>query len=204
MARRTLTFAAGAGRHALPAAPLPHAAAATEPRAAVAWADPAPARAMAACSISPVSRSTRGVIDTRGSKPLRNPDGSSSRYPAGLWPAAGRRAAADSGRHTDVERVPSPQPAVVARRRGLWLSAHLRSAGVANSVRAAAYRPRLDVALARPCCRKTCVRTTPATAGSNELGLQSTNYQTGHTRRSFATRLRQEDEQEAPRSLSQQ
>lgn len=106
MARRILNSAAGAGRHALPAAPLPYVAAASEPPVAVAWAD-TDARAMV-CSMSPASRSTRGVIDTRSSKPLRNPNASSSRYSAGLWPTAGGRAAADSGRHKGVEPVPSP------------------------------------------------------------------------------------------------
>jgi hypothetical protein len=113
MARRTLTFAAGAGRHALPAAQLQHVAAASEPPVAVAWADTAPARAMAACSMSPASRSTRVVINTRSIKPLPNPNASGSRYPAGLWPTAGGRAAANSGRHTGVE------PGPLAHRRSL-------------------------------------------------------------------------------------
>jgi len=174
MARRILNPAAGAGRHALPAALLLHVAAASEPPVAVAWAD-TDARAIV-CSMSPASRSTRGVIDTRSSKPLPNPNASGSRYPSGSWLTAGGRAAANSGRHIGVEPVPSP-PAVVARRRGSCLSAHMRGASVAKPARAAMYRPSARCCFLTALISKTLRRTNPGRASSNELRLCSTRYQ---------------------------
>jgi hypothetical protein len=122
MARRILNSAAGPGRHALPAAPLPHVAAASEPPVAVAWADTDPGAMV--CSMSPASRSARGVIDTRSSKPLRNPNASGSRYPAGLWLTVAGRVAANSGRHISVERVPSPTGGRCPTPRFVPVSAH--------------------------------------------------------------------------------
>jgi hypothetical protein len=100
MVGRTLVLPAGSSRHAA----LLHAAAASEP---LAGADTV-LLGDVTYWMSPASRSACGVIDTRSNRHVRNPEASSSRYPAGVWTIAHGRSAPERRHRTGAERVPLP------------------------------------------------------------------------------------------------